>query len=205
MVVLLLVMTRRGNGGTRVTSLANECIYRNHCNLCSSTTHVHYEKRKVSIKSNPVAHKIRSQYTHKQDEGAQVSGGIFQELSSRSAIGVKSEGTECIDRSINLHRVLHKSSSTRSVPNCHATRKKHEGWDTAWLPKPRQWKSRGRGQVRTVDLPTDVCTSEFRLPRVIFTKQNKQKGFLSDKYTHLHANLVLTGGSLETRLNPLFL
>ncbi|KAG5448299.1 Craniofacial development protein 1 [Clonorchis sinensis] len=44
--------------------------------------------------------------------------------------------------------------STLSVPNCHATRRLHEGWDTARLPKPRQGKSRGRGRVRTTDLPT---------------------------------------------------
>ncbi|GAA56066.1 hypothetical protein CLF_109819 [Clonorchis sinensis] len=36
------------------------------------------------------------------------------------------------------------SCSTLSVPNYHATRRKHEGWDTARMPKPRQEKSRGR-------------------------------------------------------------
>ncbi|KAG5441173.1 hypothetical protein CSKR_202102 [Clonorchis sinensis] len=41
------------------------------------------------------------------------------------------------------------SCSTLSVPSCHATRRKHEGWDTARLPKPRQEESRGRGRVRT--------------------------------------------------------
>ncbi|KAG5453078.1 Ectonucleoside triphosphate diphosphohydrolase 6, variant 2 [Clonorchis sinensis] len=39
------------------------------------------------------------------------------------------------------------------MPSCHATRVKHEGWDTARLPKPRQGKSRGRGRVRTTDVP----------------------------------------------------
>ncbi|KAG5445890.1 hypothetical protein CSKR_109646 [Clonorchis sinensis] len=39
------------------------------------------------------------------------------------------------------------SCSTLSVPNCHATRRNHEGWDTARLPKPRQGKSRGRGRL----------------------------------------------------------
>ncbi|KER23995.1 hypothetical protein T265_08240 [Opisthorchis viverrini] len=34
------------------------------------------------------------------------------------------------------------SCSTLSVPNCHATRSKHEGWDTARLPKPRHRGSR---------------------------------------------------------------
>ncbi|KER29493.1 hypothetical protein T265_03873 [Opisthorchis viverrini] len=33
------------------------------------------------------------------------------------------------------------------------TRRKHEGWDTAGSPKSRQGKSRGRGRVRTTDLP----------------------------------------------------
>ncbi|KER23343.1 LOW QUALITY PROTEIN: hypothetical protein T265_14657 [Opisthorchis viverrini] len=43
--------------------------------------------------------------------------------------------------------------STLPVPSCHATRRKHEGWDTARLPKPRQGKSRGGGRIRTTDLP----------------------------------------------------
>ncbi|KAG5453059.1 hypothetical protein CSKR_106226 [Clonorchis sinensis] len=58
---------------------------------------------------------------------------------------------------INLQSVrsFHETSScsTLSVPKCHATRRKHEGWDTARLPKPRQGKSRGGGRVRTTDLP----------------------------------------------------
>ncbi|KER30013.1 hypothetical protein T265_03492 [Opisthorchis viverrini] len=50
-----------------------------------------------------------------------------------------------------LHQSI--SCSTLSVPSCHATRKRDEGWDTAWLPKPIQGKSRGRaGWVRTTDL-----------------------------------------------------
>ncbi|KER20221.1 hypothetical protein T265_11174 [Opisthorchis viverrini] len=40
----------------------------------------------------------------------------------------------------------YNSCSTLSVPNCHPTRRKHEGQDTARLPRPRQGKSRGRGQ-----------------------------------------------------------
>ncbi|KAG5452193.1 hypothetical protein CSKR_104293 [Clonorchis sinensis] len=40
-----------------------------------------------------------------------------------------------------------------SAPYCHATRRKHEGWNTAWLPKPRQGTLRSRGRVRTTDLP----------------------------------------------------
>ncbi|GAA52457.1 hypothetical protein CLF_108120 [Clonorchis sinensis] len=46
------------------------------------------------------------------------------------------------------------SCNILSVPNCCATRKKHEGWDTGRLPKPSQGESRGRGRVRTTDLPS---------------------------------------------------
>ncbi|GAA47872.1 transcriptional adapter 2-beta [Clonorchis sinensis] len=35
----------------------------------------------------------------------------------------------------------------------HANRRKHEGWDTARSPKPKQEKSRGGGRVRTTDFP----------------------------------------------------
>ncbi|KER32206.1 hypothetical protein T265_01640 [Opisthorchis viverrini] len=38
------------------------------------------------------------------------------------------------------------------MPSCHATRRKHEGWDTAILSKPKLGKSRCRGQVRTTDI-----------------------------------------------------
>ncbi|GAA57348.1 splicing factor 3B subunit 3, partial [Clonorchis sinensis] len=53
------------------------------------------------------------------------------------------------------------SCNTFPVPSCHATRRKHEGWATTRLPKPRQEKSRGRGRVRTTDLPVvcSVCKS----------------------------------------------
>ncbi|KER33406.1 LOW QUALITY PROTEIN: hypothetical protein T265_12620 [Opisthorchis viverrini] len=44
------------------------------------------------------------------------------------------------------------SCSTLPVPSCHVTRREHEGWDTARLPKPRQGKSSGRGRIRTADL-----------------------------------------------------
>ncbi|KAG5442205.1 replication factor C subunit 1, partial [Clonorchis sinensis] len=44
-----------------------------------------------------------------------------------------------------------------SVPNCHATRRLHEGWDTARLLKPRQGNSRGRSRVRTTDLPVKAA------------------------------------------------
>ncbi|KER19912.1 hypothetical protein T265_15432, partial [Opisthorchis viverrini] len=53
------------------------------------------------------------------------------------------------------------SCSTLSVPYCHATRRLHEGWDTVRLPKPRQGKSRGRGPVRTTDLPVINSTRDI--------------------------------------------
>ncbi|KER20277.1 hypothetical protein T265_15357, partial [Opisthorchis viverrini] len=53
------------------------------------------------------------------------------------------------------------SCTTLSAPRCHATRK-YEGWDTTRLPKPRQGKSRGRGQVRTTELPVKMADIRCR-------------------------------------------
>ncbi|KAG5441732.1 hypothetical protein CSKR_110668 [Clonorchis sinensis] len=50
------------------------------------------------------------------------------------------------------HLIYALSCSTLPMPSYHATRRKHEGWDTARLPKPRQGKSRGRGRFRTTNL-----------------------------------------------------
>ncbi|KAG5455245.1 hypothetical protein CSKR_106449 [Clonorchis sinensis] len=68
--------------------------------------------------------------------------------------------------SLWVKKIKSFSCSTLSVPSCHATRRKHEGWDTARLPKPKQGKSRGRGRVRTTDLPVRGSnpTSAPRLP-----------------------------------------
>ncbi|KER29684.1 hypothetical protein T265_13328 [Opisthorchis viverrini] len=52
------------------------------------------------------------------------------------------------------------ADSTPLVPSCHATRRKHEGWETARLPKPRQGKSRVGGRIRTTDLPV-TCPDEL--------------------------------------------
>ncbi|KER25702.1 hypothetical protein T265_06875 [Opisthorchis viverrini] len=67
------------------------------------------------------------------------------------------------------------ASSTLSVPNCHATRRRREGWDTHTLPKPGQ--SRGRGRIRT----TDISVSKFALqplgpsrPNVTNDRYNKE-------------------------------
>ncbi|KER20858.1 LOW QUALITY PROTEIN: hypothetical protein T265_15231 [Opisthorchis viverrini] len=50
-------------------------------------------------------------------------------------------------------RAVPDDCNTLSVPTCRATRRKHEGWDIARLPKLRQGKSSGRGGARTTDLP----------------------------------------------------
>ncbi|KER29172.1 hypothetical protein T265_04175 [Opisthorchis viverrini] len=47
------------------------------------------------------------------------------------------------------------SCNTLSVSSCHSTRRKHEDWDTARLPKPRQGMSSGGGRIRTTDLPVN--------------------------------------------------
>ncbi|KER26509.1 hypothetical protein T265_06232 [Opisthorchis viverrini] len=63
--------------------------------------------------------------------------------------------SDCLRRSSQRKKKEKKvfSCSTLPVPSCHATRRKHEGWDTARLPKPRQGKSSGGGRIRTTDLP----------------------------------------------------
>ncbi|KER24123.1 hypothetical protein T265_08162 [Opisthorchis viverrini] len=45
------------------------------------------------------------------------------------------------------------SKNHSAVTSFRCLGRKHEGWGTARLPKPRQGKSRGRGRVRTTDLP----------------------------------------------------
>ncbi|KER30175.1 LOW QUALITY PROTEIN: hypothetical protein T265_13223, partial [Opisthorchis viverrini] len=46
------------------------------------------------------------------------------------------------------------SCSNLSLPSCRGARRRPEGRDTARLPKRRQGKSRGRGRVRTTELPS---------------------------------------------------
>ncbi|KER27704.1 hypothetical protein T265_05331 [Opisthorchis viverrini] len=61
-----------------------------------------------------------------------------------------------ISMMITTAAVLRKepfSYSTFARPSCHAIQRKHEGWDTARLPKSRQEKSRVRGRVRITDHP----------------------------------------------------
>ncbi|KER29743.1 hypothetical protein T265_03655 [Opisthorchis viverrini] len=47
------------------------------------------------------------------------------------------------------------------------SRRKHEGFDTARLPEPRQGESRGRGRIRTTDLPASDSPLDYRRLRVI--------------------------------------
>ncbi|GAA50091.1 hypothetical protein CLF_104061, partial [Clonorchis sinensis] len=54
------------------------------------------------------------------------------------------------DKDVHLVSSESFTSSTLSVPNCHATQRKHEGWATARLPKPRQGKSRDGGQPGSI-------------------------------------------------------
>ncbi|KER24315.1 hypothetical protein T265_14452, partial [Opisthorchis viverrini] len=48
-----------------------------------------------------------------------------------------------------------------SVPICYTTRREHEGRDTARLPKRRQGKLRGRGQVGTTDISVRSTRAEI--------------------------------------------
>ncbi|KAG5450325.1 Sorting nexin-1 [Clonorchis sinensis] len=75
-----------------------------------------------------------------------------------------------------------RKHDTLSVPNCHATRRLHEGWDTARLPKPRQGKSRGRGRVRTTDLPVSKFALQPRRP----SREATQRGFPTLTYSRPH-------------------
>ncbi|KER31359.1 hypothetical protein T265_02408 [Opisthorchis viverrini] len=90
-------------------------------------------------------------------------------------------GTELRDIEPGLH-AMSFSCSTLSVPNCHATLRKHECWDTARLPKPRQGKSTGRGWVRAKGLPVSkFATQPFDLEDArSFASTIKTQRFLGD-------------------------
>ncbi|GAA48878.1 hypothetical protein CLF_102166 [Clonorchis sinensis] len=60
------------------------------------------------------------------------------------------------------------SCTTLSVPNCHDTGRKHEGWDNGRLPKSRRGRSRGRGRVRTTDFPVGISASILKPRRPIY-------------------------------------
>ncbi|KAG5443280.1 hypothetical protein CSKR_106280 [Clonorchis sinensis] len=56
------------------------------------------------------------------------------------------------------------SCSTILVPNCHANGRRHEGWDTARWPKPRQGRSRCRARYLNMDLAPYLEVWESRSP-----------------------------------------
>ncbi|KER33212.1 hypothetical protein T265_00900 [Opisthorchis viverrini] len=55
---------------------------------------------------------------------------------------------------------------------------RHEGWDIVRSPKPRQGESRGRGRVRTTDLPAHIPDKH---PWTMFHLRNKKYDELSRK------------------------
>ncbi|KER21535.1 hypothetical protein T265_15068 [Opisthorchis viverrini] len=59
-----------------------------------------------------------------------------------------------------------------SMPSCHATRREHEGSNTAKLPKPEQEKSEGRGRARTTDLPRPTAHELLRHPFIKRARKN---------------------------------
>ncbi|KER29750.1 hypothetical protein T265_03662 [Opisthorchis viverrini] len=77
-----------------------------------------------------------------------MSRVLSQHLTARvQSIAENSISHEMIKRNVSaVDQKKRFSCGKLPVPSCHATRRKHEGWDTARLPKPRQGKSRGRGQ-----------------------------------------------------------
>ncbi|KER21524.1 hypothetical protein T265_10170 [Opisthorchis viverrini] len=79
------------------------------------------------------------------------------------------------------------SCNTLLVPSCHAARKKHEGWDTARLPKSGQGKSREGGQVRTTDLPVGKFALK-RLSHLPLHTQDKIAQIVRERLAN-HANL----------------
>ncbi|GAA53029.1 hypothetical protein CLF_109371 [Clonorchis sinensis] len=92
------------------------------------------------------------------------------------------------------------SCSILSVPNCHATRKKHEGWDTARMPKPRQGKSSGRGRVRTTDLPVYPRALLLAAVPIVFARASSCFITIKDSNISVHTDApllsLLVDGSL---------
>ncbi|KER23930.1 hypothetical protein T265_08292 [Opisthorchis viverrini] len=89
------------------------------------------------------------------------------------------------------HKYVEKkafSRSTFSEPNCHATRRLHEGWDTVRLPKPRQGKSRSKSRIRTTDLPA-VCYRIFDLAHLVSRLMGPDQ-MLGINYRHLSSVVV---------------
>ncbi|KER19888.1 hypothetical protein T265_11452 [Opisthorchis viverrini] len=75
---------------------------------------------------------------------------------------------------MHISRLPSLSCNILPVPSCHATRRKHEGWDTARLPKPRQGKSRGRGRLRATDFPSSRPKFTVKTPGCANTENEQQ-------------------------------
>ncbi|KER29526.1 hypothetical protein T265_03897 [Opisthorchis viverrini] len=67
---------------------------------------------------------------------------------------------------------------------------KHDGWDTANLPKPRQGKSRGRSPVRTTDLPVSKLVLQPLSVIGRYPKSLYECSTLMDN-TSSHSNTIL--------------
>ncbi|KAG5443855.1 hypothetical protein CSKR_100086 [Clonorchis sinensis] len=66
------------------------------------------------------------------------------------------------------------SRKTLTVPNCHAIRKKIEGWDTTRLSKPREEQSTCRGLQRSQDLGANTAgLLVILLSAVTFSTQHR--------------------------------
>ncbi|KER33456.1 hypothetical protein T265_00759 [Opisthorchis viverrini] len=75
------------------------------------------------------------------------------------------------------------------VPSCHATRRKHEGWDTARSPRPRQRKTGGRGRVRNTDLSVkhEFTDRNVRGLNMTFASRHPCRGLGNRQYPSPHA------------------
>ncbi|KER28768.1 hypothetical protein T265_04459 [Opisthorchis viverrini] len=110
-----------------------------------------------------VAEAVEISITVNRIEGVELASLLFQTQPPLDSAGfmhqfiisrLQCAATPQIIGERNCGSYNHCAMSTRtlSVPSSHDTRR-HEGWDTTRLPKPRQGKSRGRGRVRTIDFP----------------------------------------------------
>ncbi|KER20860.1 hypothetical protein T265_10669 [Opisthorchis viverrini] len=102
------------------------------------------------------------------------------------------------------------SCSTLPVPSCHATRRRHESWDTVRLPKPRQGKSRGRVNpcsnhlVHLVPcwINTALLSSNNGIKWAIETNLGEQTNNLGRRFLLMNEELVELADSLNL---PIFM
>ncbi|KER25430.1 hypothetical protein T265_07111 [Opisthorchis viverrini] len=57
----------------------------------------------------------------------------------------------------------YNTNNTQTLQSNGSDARKHEGWDTARFPKPRERNSRGGGRARTTDLPATECAAPGNL------------------------------------------